>query len=133
MIQNVGKDHAGSYKCTAINMAGETEKIIPLIVLSPPSIIPGNLAFNLIQGESITLPCEAEGYPVPEISWYLNGQDFTDGIVDENGALILENVGNMHRGFFTCEAVNNLGKDEKTVTMTIHTAPIIEGSGTVKF
>lgn len=133
MIPNVSKDHAGRYTCTAINLAGETEKVTLLTVLSLPSIVPGNSAFNLIQGESITLPCEAEGDPEPEISWYLNGEDFTEGVVDENGALILNNVRDMHRGIFTCEAVNSLGRDEKTISVTVHTAPIIKGSGTVRF
>lgn len=127
----MGKDHAGRYTCTAINIAGKTEKITPLIVLSLPSIVPGKSAFNLIQGDSIILPCEAEGDPEPEIRWYLNGLDFLDGIVDENGALILDNVGDMHNGIFTCEAINSLGRDEKIVTVTVHIAPIIEGSGTV--
>lgn len=86
----------------------------------------------MVQGESINLPCEAEGDPPPDIKWYLNNQEFNDGIVSEDSALIIEKIDASHRGEFKCVAENELGTAEHVITLTVHTAPIIEGSGTVK-
>ncbi|OZC05581.1 immunoglobulin domain protein, partial [Onchocerca flexuosa] len=63
---------------------------------------------------------------------YLNGEEFKDGYVDEDGSLIIESVHELHRGQFKCVATNNVGKDEKLITLTVHTVPIIEGSDQLK-
>jgi len=52
--------------------------------------------------------------------------------VETDGALVLDNVEEKHRGKFKCVASNELGQDERSVSVTVHTAPIIDGSGVVK-
>uniref|UniRef100_A0A1I8F0W4 Ig-like domain-containing protein n=2 Tax=Wuchereria bancrofti TaxID=6293 RepID=A0A1I8F0W4_WUCBA len=96
-IQQTSVNHSGKYHCTASNVAGEAKQAIDLIILGPPVIEPGQSSYNLIQGNSITLPCEE-----------------------------------IHRGQFKCIATNNIGMDEKTITLTVHTAPTIEGSDQLK-
>lgn len=61
----------------------------------------------------------------------MNGEEFKDGHIAKDGSLTIENVEELHRGQFKCVASNNIGKDEKTITLTIHTAPTIEGSDQV--
>lgn len=170
-IHQTSGSHSGKYVCTASNSAGEAEIAAGVIVLSPPVIAPGQISYNLIQGNPVTLPCEVQGEPMPKITWfvtfckliadfflsrinaclcveviilkeigemrhigrYLNGEEFTGGYVDEDGSLTIENAGELHRGQFKCVASNDVGKDEKVVTLTVHTAPTIEGSGQVGF
>lgn len=62
---------------------------------------------------------------------YLNGEEYKDGHIDEDGSLTIENTDEKHRGKFKCVASNDVGKDERIVTLTVHTAPTIEGSGQV--
>uniref|UniRef100_A0A183D0C0 Ig-like domain-containing protein n=1 Tax=Gongylonema pulchrum TaxID=637853 RepID=A0A183D0C0_9BILA len=129
-IHHTNGDHTGKYVCTASNVAGQAELAAGVTVLSPPVIAPGQISYNLIQGNPITLPCEVEGEPMPKITWYVT--EFKGGYVDEDGSLTIESADDLHRGQFKCVASNDVGKDEKVVTLTVHTAPTIEGSGQLK-
>ncbi|KAJ1352355.1 hypothetical protein KIN20_008678 [Parelaphostrongylus tenuis] len=129
IILNADKSSAGTYTCTAMNPAGENEQSTYVSVIATPVISPGQSSFNLIQGTSVTIPCDVYMEPMPDIKWYLNGEPFKDGYVDENGALNIDNVEEIHRGQLKCVASNDAGEDERVVTLTVHTAPIIDGSG----
>lgn len=134
LIRNVSKAHSGRYVCTAVNLAGETKKEIRVSVQSAPTISPlSQTVFNLVQGESLYLPCDADGDPPPDIIWYLNNKEFDDGSLNEDGTLFIEKVNSLHSGEFKCIAENELGSAEHVIMVTVHTAPIIEGSGTVKY
>lgn len=133
LIQKVSKKHSGRYICTAVNVAGEAKKEIRVSIQSVPTIFPpSQTMFNLIQGQSIHLPCDADGDPPPDIKWFLNNKEFNDGILNDDGTLIIEHIGAAHRGDFKCIAENELGSSEHTITLKVHIAPIIEGSGTVQ-
>ncbi|VDM47645.1 unnamed protein product [Toxocara canis] len=131
-IHRANNNHIGKYVCTASNAAGESEHAASLNVLSAPIIAPGQISYNLIQGNSITLPCEVKGEPQPKITWYLNEEIFTEGIVNQDGSLTIPSADELHRGHFKCVAENEVGIDERIVILTVHTAPTIEGSGQVK-
>ncbi|KAM3729106.1 Hemicentin-1 [Dirofilaria immitis] len=130
-IYQTSSSHSGKYVCTASNPAGEATISANVIILSPPVIEPGQISYNLVQGNSVTLPCEVRSDFVPKITWYLNGKKFEDGYINEDGSLTIESVDELHRGQFKCVATNNFGRDEKTITLTVHTTPIIEGSDQV--
>ena len=34
--------------------------------------------FCLLIGSDVTVNCEAEGFPIPEISWFVNGNQISD-------------------------------------------------------
>ncbi|VDK83743.1 unnamed protein product, partial [Litomosoides sigmodontis] len=127
-ILQASSSHSGKYTCTATNVAGEAKITTDVIVHGPPVIKRGQLSYSLIQGNPITLPCEVRSDSAPTIIWYLDGKQFNDGHIAEDGSLTIESVEEKHRGQFKCVASNNIGKDEKTITLTVHTAPTIEGS-----
>ncbi|KJH48754.1 immunoglobulin I-set domain protein [Dictyocaulus viviparus] len=129
IIINADKNSAGTYTCTAMNPAGENEQSTYVSVIAAPVISPGQSSFNLIQGSSVTIPCDVYMDPMPEIKWYLNDIPFEEQHIDENGALLIENVQETHRGQLKCVASNEAGEDERLVTLTVHTAPVIDGSG----
>ncbi|WKY14387.1 hypothetical protein Q1695_000159 [Nippostrongylus brasiliensis] len=128
-ILDADTSHAGTYTCTAMNPAGESEKSTYVRVIGAPVISPGQSSFNLIQGTPVKIPCDVLMDPLPEIKWYLNGEEFEEGFVDEDGSLTIDYVEETHRGQLKCVASNEVGKDERVVTLTVHTAPIIDGSG----
>ncbi|VBB32471.1 unnamed protein product, partial [Acanthocheilonema viteae] len=131
-IHQASSSHAGKYICTASNIAGEAKTATDVVILSPPVIELGQISYNLIQGNKITLPCKVRSDSVPMITWYLNGKEFKDGHIAKDGSLTIEKVDEQHRGQFKCVASNNIGKDEKVITLTVHTAPTIEGSDQLK-
>uniref|UniRef100_A0A914H3L7 Ig-like domain-containing protein n=1 Tax=Globodera rostochiensis TaxID=31243 RepID=A0A914H3L7_GLORO len=131
-IHKVSNDHAGRYTCTAINQAGEAAKSTFVRVHTPPTIALGQSSFNLIRGDTVTFPCDVEGEPKPIVKWFLNGEALVDELVEEDGSLALEAVEDRHRGTFTCVAENELGRDERIISLAVHSAPIIEGKGIVR-
>ncbi|PAV72711.1 hypothetical protein WR25_18698 isoform C [Diploscapter pachys] len=129
VVHSLDKSAGGPYTCNAVNVAGDVEQTTTVTVISIPIIQPSQSSFNIIQGTSVTIPCDVFIEPKPEITWYLNGEQFTGGTVGEDGSLTIENVDEIHKGELKCVSNNLAGQDEKVVTLTIHTAPIIEGSG----
>lgn len=64
----------GKYSCIMTNKVGTTEVIFDVNVQKPPSIA-ANVGNNIVEGHvvalkrSIVLKCEADGNPLPKISW----------------------------------------------------------------
>uniref|UniRef100_A0A1I7X4J4 Ig-like domain-containing protein n=1 Tax=Heterorhabditis bacteriophora TaxID=37862 RepID=A0A1I7X4J4_HETBA len=128
IIHSADKTTAGTYTCSAMNPAGESEQSTSIAVITVPVISPGQSSFNLIQGTPVTIPCDVFMEPMPDIK-YLNGEPFKGGYVDEKGSLTIEDAEELHRGQLKCVASNEAGMDERLVTLTVHTTPIIDGSG----
>ena len=66
--------------------------------------------------QSITLTCQADGYPDPSFSWKFNGKV-------RNGArqktLLLANVEVKDAGNYTCIATNSQGSKETTKVVNV--------------
>ncbi|VDK85519.1 unnamed protein product [Litomosoides sigmodontis] len=67
----------GDYRCIPFNKIGDgVEGILTIQVVEPSKItrpLPESLVFNT--GEtSVTLRCEAQGYPTPQFQWFKDGQ-----------------------------------------------------------
>uniref|UniRef100_A0AC34FXM2 Ig-like domain-containing protein n=1 Tax=Panagrolaimus sp. ES5 TaxID=591445 RepID=A0AC34FXM2_9BILA len=128
-ISNVGKSHTGVFTCKAVNAAGESTFDTKVSVRTRPTISPSQVSFNHVLGDSVVLPCEFEGEPRPEIKWYLNDAIAPGEIDKTEGSLIMDNINLNHRGEYKCVATNDVGSDEISMNLTVHTIPIIDGSG----
>jgi hypothetical protein len=86
------------------------------------------------QGETAVFETKIDGYPTPEITWFLNGKLLTlkDGAQAElnavtgNAKLLISKVDfQQHTGVVTCRLENAHGTQEETVRLDIFAAPII--------
>ena len=64
----------------------------------------------------MTLPCEAVGIPLPNMTWYRNAKplEITPGgqySVQEDGSLVIKKLRMEDTGMFQCLAVNQAGED----------------------
>uniref|UniRef100_A0A0N4ZRH6 Hemicentin-1 n=1 Tax=Parastrongyloides trichosuri TaxID=131310 RepID=A0A0N4ZRH6_PARTI len=132
IIKNVSERKSGEYTCIINNEAGEAKKISKLMVKTYPVITLSEDTYSLREGDTIVLPCETTGSPKPEIKWFWNGEVFNEGEIDENGNLIIENVKSAQRGIFKCVASNDIGEDEKEITLNVHVAPTIKNDLTTR-
>ncbi|KAE9555394.1 hypothetical protein FO519_001406 [Halicephalobus sp. NKZ332] len=124
-VHKTSSSHSGVFTCKAVNAAGETELDTVVKVSSPPQIAPTQTSFNHVPGDSLVLPCEVEGEPKPEIQWFLNDHP-APGEIDSSGSLIIDDIDDRHQGNYKCVASNPSGKDEITMSVTVHTAPVID-------
>ncbi|KAI8479293.1 Hemicentin-1, partial [Branchiostoma belcheri] len=68
-------EHTGTYACKVTNEAGSSSRTITLEVQAPPVIAPVQTQRTVVEGQDVSLPCEAEGTPVPAITWLKDQQN----------------------------------------------------------
>lgn len=68
------------------------------------------------QGDSVTLPCAAQGFPVPNYSWYKKVSEgvyvpvaLNEKVSQLSGVLIISHVQTADAGVYSCEAINSMG------------------------
>ncbi|KAM4696629.1 hemicentin-2 [Rhinophrynus dorsalis] len=119
-----------SYVCVAENPAGFAERLFTLMVHVPPRIF-GSKTENVsaILHSSVSLMCDVESHPTPEITWYKDGQILppTKGLLIMPGGQVLQIARTQifNQGTYMCKAQNPAGSDEKLVHLTVHVPPSI--------
>lgn len=142
VIQQVSVYDRGHYKCIASNPAGiDTATVRLQVVAAPPGILEEKRQLvKAVVGQSVWMPCTAQGDPQPTTHWVL-----MDGTVVmplhtssrvysfPNGTLHLKNLGVSDSGKYECIATSSTGSERRVVTLSvekIEIAPeIIETSG----
>lgn len=70
--------------------------------------------------QNVTLPCEAAGFPQPQITWYKNGHVIQERRQLKIGNLEFKEIQFEDRGTYTCTAENLLGKVQLSVSVTVN-------------
>ncbi|XP_055671290.1 hemicentin-1 [Falco peregrinus] len=121
-------EDAGTYTCVAQNPAGTALGKIKLKVQVPPVTKPHLKEYVVPVDQAVTLQCEAEGYPEPEISWHKDGQQITESIrrrILSTGALQVVFVQPGDAGRYTCIAANPAGSSTSSMELAVHIPPKI--------
>ena len=86
------------------------------------------------EGNTITITCEALGYPPPTIIWSASNEDVNDRLSVSDGVSVPTGYGNVTRvsvnltitnasredtGVYMCSANNSIGSDERNVNITV--------------
>lgn len=90
-------------------------------------------------GRNLTLFCDVEAKPKPELLWFFNGTAIDEsnaagrhllvGFGDDRRFIHIQNISLAHRGAFLCEASNAAGKDSIEYRVDVFQAPsIVKGS-----
>uniref|UniRef100_S4RHA4 Ig-like domain-containing protein n=1 Tax=Petromyzon marinus TaxID=7757 RepID=S4RHA4_PETMA len=123
---------AGTYKCTAANVAGVDSAAVIVTVLGPPRVAappPGDVAVPY--GGALRLRCVAEGEPRPVVVWRLPSASPPPSAdrrmrVLPDGSLALDGVVASDAGRYVCTVRNRHGEDSATATVSINQAPQIQ-------
>lgn len=119
VIEKISSDYSGNYTCIASNVAGVEKFTVPLTVNVPPKWIMEPKDTNVQANQDILLNCQADGYPVPTVTWKKaigntpgEYKDFLyepDTLLMPNGSLYFKKVSKASQSYFLCEAKNGIG------------------------
>ncbi|XP_028301363.1 hemicentin-1 isoform X2 [Gouania willdenowi] len=129
IIERVSKGDSGTYSCVAENSVG-TIKSLAFVYIKEPPIIDGDPHSNRIEplGGNAILNCEVRGDPLPTIHWSKNGINIqiSNRIRQlDNGSLAIYGTVSEDSGSYMCVATNDAGVVERSVTLTLQSAPTI--------
>ncbi|XP_019490993.1 PREDICTED: hemicentin-1 [Hipposideros armiger] len=122
-ISRAVREDAGTYMCVAQNPAGTALGKIKLNVQVPPVISPHPKEYVIAVDKPITLPCEADGLPPPDITWHRDGHAITESIrqrILSSGALQIAFAQPDDTGQYTCMAANVAGSSSTSTKLTVH-------------
>ncbi|XP_041425775.1 peroxidasin homolog [Xenopus laevis] len=122
-------------KCHMEYESGETEKTqLTLKIIERPQFV-GDLEKQktFSAGNSVQLPCQAKGIPLPKISWIRNGEKVSSSqghiSVSTNGSLHINNIQLADAGVYTCRA----WIEERTEEVFKHVSVIVNAPPTAWF
>ncbi|XP_006907796.1 hemicentin-1 isoform X1 [Pteropus alecto] len=130
-ISRASREDAGTYMCVAQNPAGTALGKIKLNVQVPPVISPHPKEYIIAVDKPITLPCEADGHPPPDITWHRDGQAITESVrqrILSSGALQIAFAQPDNAGQYTCMAANVAGSSSTSTKLTVHVPPRIRSA-----
>ena len=89
-----------------------------------PSISPEVISLDVNEGSNVSFSCQADGEPVPTISWYFNStvleQANTTKFIITNNTLQIVNVESSDVGTYTCNATNVVSSDTSSGVLTVN-------------
>uniref|UniRef100_A0A7N5KTI0 Hemicentin 2 n=1 Tax=Ailuropoda melanoleuca TaxID=9646 RepID=A0A7N5KTI0_AILME len=134
-LASVSASDSGDYECQASNEAGSTSRRAKLVVYVPPSIREDGRRANLsgMAGQSLTLECDANGFPAPEIVWFKDGQPIPETgrhrLLDKPWALHFPRIQEGDSGLYSCRAENQAGTAQRDFDLLVLIPPSVMGAG----
>uniref|UniRef100_A0A3Q2YR82 Hemicentin 1 n=1 Tax=Hippocampus comes TaxID=109280 RepID=A0A3Q2YR82_HIPCM len=123
-IKNTQEVDAGDYTCVASNTAGTSSGKVALDVGAPKfTQEPLNVSVDI--GSNVTLPCQAQGYPDPQVTWRrLDGLPLFDQ--HHRRSVMTQDKRGLHITLwvedeteYVCEASNHFGKIQTHASITV--------------
>ncbi|KAI1891477.1 hypothetical protein AGOR_G00144220 [Albula goreensis] len=127
-ISRAKVDDSGTYMCVAQNPAGTALGKTKLKVQVPPVISSQTKSYTAALDTSVTLLCQAEGYPTPGVTWHKDGQQLTESMrqrVLSSGSLQIAFAQPSDTGRYTCTAANVAGSSSLEMSLTVQIPPSI--------
>ncbi|KAG7471847.1 hypothetical protein MATL_G00102400 [Megalops atlanticus] len=113
-FSNISEADGGEYQCLAKNIQGTTTHTYTIRVEAVPYWTKRPESELYAPGDTVKLECQAEGIPIPTVTWMMNGKPLSD--VEPNsrrsvqgGTLVLRDVRLGDTAVFQCQASNTHG------------------------
>nr|XP_045362750.1 neural cell adhesion molecule 1 [Camelus bactrianus] len=134
-IRGIKKTDEGTYRCEGRILArGEINfKDIQVIVNVPPTVQARQSIVNATAnlGQSVTLVCDAEGFPEPTMSWTKDGEQIENEedekylFSDDSSELTIRRVDKNDEAEYVCIAENKAGEQDASVHLKVFAKPKI--------
>ncbi|KAM3925295.1 intercellular adhesion molecule 5-like [Leptodactylus fuscus] len=130
MVYNEGekfttlKNMSGNYNCRAVNFDVVSKKVTVSVQYEPViSLIMVQPAASVMEGENLTLICEADAVPPPSYSWHTPNNQIVYG--DDNRTIYIKDATRAHDGFYICIAQNKHGVQMLKLKVSVNEPEII--------
>ncbi|XP_030820950.1 neural cell adhesion molecule 1 isoform X2 [Camarhynchus parvulus] len=136
-IRGIKKTDEGTYRCEGRILArGEINfKDIQVIVNVPPSVRARQSTMNATANlsQSVTLACDADGFPEPTVSWTKDGEPVEEVEEEEDkysfnsdgSELVIHRVDKSDEAEYICIAENKAGEADATIHLKVFAKPKI--------
>ncbi|XP_027419540.1 neural cell adhesion molecule 1 isoform X25 [Bos indicus x Bos taurus] len=134
-IRGIKKTDEGTYRCEGRILArGEINfKDIQVIVNVPPTVQARQSIVNATAnlGQSVTLVCNAEGFPEPTVSWTKDGEQIENEedekylFSDDSSELTIRKVDKNDEAEYVCIAENKAGEQDASIHLKVFAKPKI--------
>ncbi|XP_058145240.1 neural cell adhesion molecule 1 isoform X3 [Dasypus novemcinctus] len=134
-IRGIKKTDEGTYRCEGRILArGEINfKDIQVIVNVPPTVQARQSIVNATAnlGQSVTLVCDAEGFPEPTMSWTKDGEQIENEedekyiFSDDSSELTIRKVDKNDEAEYICIAENKAGEQDASIHLKVFAKPKI--------
>ncbi|KAM6115746.1 neural cell adhesion molecule 1 isoform 3-T3 [Phoenicopterus ruber ruber] len=135
-IRGIKKTDEGTYRCEGRILArGEINfKDIQVIVNVPPSVRARQSTMNATANlsPSVTLACDADGFPEPTMTWTKDGEPIEQADDEEKysfnydgSELIIKKVDKSDEAEYICIAENKAGEQDATIHLKVFAKPQI--------
>ncbi|XP_039965640.1 Down syndrome cell adhesion molecule-like protein Dscam2 isoform X1 [Bactrocera tryoni] len=118
VFKDISAKHSGRYTCYASNAAAKVNYTAELQVRVAPRWALEPMDTAIMLGNTISINCEAEGYPIPTITWFKGqgklSQDFKP-LNMRNNSLVLNLATDIDEGYYMCHAANDIGVGLKKI------------------
>ncbi|CAB4061873.1 SDK [Lepeophtheirus salmonis] len=112
-INFMRNEDSGMFQCSAVNYAGDVNGYTWLRVkTSSPVLVDPPKNTSALDGKDVSIPCKAEGAPLPNVTWYFNdGQITYSGRIQilEDGSMLISKVRSTDQGKYSCIRSNTAG------------------------
>ncbi|CAF1571980.1 unnamed protein product [Rotaria magnacalcarata] len=135
VIMNAEPEDQGEYSAKISNVGDSLiSNKCKITVFKLPAFVVKPSTQRVKQGETALFKTQIDGYPVPKISWFLNGKQLKaeEGVQEQFNDVANEGILSIHKvdleknaGLITCRLENQHGKQEETVQLNVLAAPII--------
>ncbi|XP_075212807.1 limbic system-associated membrane protein-like [Lycorma delicatula] len=127
-IINITSRDSGTFKCSVIYGEHIQAVLYKVEVAVPPKIVqfsPDSNKVTVDKGHSLTLICEANGFPTPVVSWYKKTKHNEENIGGSKVQIGM--VNRKHSGTYECRASNNKGEyDTRSIDVHVLYEPEVE-------
>ncbi|XP_008940595.1 PREDICTED: hemicentin-2-like, partial [Merops nubicus] len=120
----------GHYSCRGTSARGGTSLRAQVEVHVAPEIQAGPEEARALLNSSVVLPCQARGWPVPQVTWWKDGQLLplrgTKRLqLLPGGSLQISSVQLQDSGYYLCTASSPAGSDRRGLDLHVLASPTI--------
>ncbi|VDN03059.1 unnamed protein product [Thelazia callipaeda] len=136
MIRSSQQYDSGRYTCLAENEAGILNTNYELEIIGPPKFHHrGEAVYEVVLGKTVTMDCNVEAEPKPEIHWYRGDSPVylseNIHISPDSQQITIRGVKMSDGGKYRCKAQNEAGSADIDLTLKVLVPPSIDTSNII--